>query len=261
MYTLYLLALGQLLSELSYFYFIRLGEDSGESTIRLKRRWNPTNNMSTQKETVQYIIDRLGHKNVFTAKAMFGEYALYAGGVVVALICNDQLYVKDMPESQELADYCDMDSPYPGAKEHYLIEEHHYGQIENLSQILLDIAQARSKTTKTKSPKKHAAGSFSDRVIKLALSIPKGHVTTYGAITHAAGGAYRQAQSITTILGRAYQEGQKDIPFHRIVYSDGKVWTNNEIDSRRRTLYKKEGIELDANGRIKDFKEKLIEFK
>lgn len=217
--------------------------------------------MSTQKETVQHIIDKLADKNVFTAKAMFGEYALYADGVVVALICNDQLYVKDMPESQELADYCDMDSPYPGAKEHYLIEEHHYEQIENLSEILLDIAQARSKTTKARSPKKYVAGSFSDRVIKLALSIPEGRVTTYGAITHAAGGAYRQAQSITTILGRAYQEGQKNIPFHRIVYSDGKVWTNNEVDSKRKALYRKEGIELDVKSRIKNFKEKLIEFK
>ena len=217
--------------------------------------------MSTQKETVGHILARLGRKNTFTTKAMFGEYALYAEGVVVGLICNDQLYVKDMLESQELADYCDTDSPYPGAKEHYLIEEHHYGQIENLSQILLDIAESRKKAEKSKLAKKLVPGSFSDRVIKLALSIPSGRITTYGAITRAAGGANRQAQSITTILGRAYQEGQKDIPFHRIVYSDGRVWTSNEYDAKRKTLYKKEGVEIDANGKIKNFKDKLFEFK
>jgi alkylated DNA nucleotide flippase Atl1/TfoX/Sxy family transcriptional regulator of competence genes len=217
--------------------------------------------MSTQKETVAYMLQKLSPAKSFSTRAMFGEYALYADGIVVALICNDQLYVKDIPESQELADYCDMDSPYPGAKEHYLIEEHHYEQIENIGQILLDIAKARKKKEKPKTVKKHAAGSFSERVIKLALSIPKGRVTTYGAITHASGGAYRQAQSITTILGRAQQDGQKDIPFHRIVYSDGRVWTNNEVDVKRKTLYKKEGIEIDAKGKIKNFKEKLFEFK
>jgi methylated-DNA-protein-cysteine methyltransferase related protein len=211
--------------------------------------------MSTQKETTAYILKKLGEGSSFSVRAMFSEYALYADGVV------DQLYVKDMSESEELADYCDMDSPYPGAKEHYLIEDHHYDQIENLSQILLDIAKARKKKEKSKTVKKHAAGSFSDRVIKLALSIPKGRVTTYGAITHAAGGAYRQAQSITTILGRAQQDGQKDIPFHRIVYSDGRVWTNNEVDANRKTLYKKEGIEIDDKGKIKNFKEKMFEFK
>ncbi len=217
--------------------------------------------MSTQKETVNYIVQKLGSKNVFSTRAMFGEYALYANGVVVALICDNQLYVKDMPESQELADYCDMDAPYPGAKDHYLVEDHHFEQIENLEQILLDIADARTKKTKTKTPKKVVAGSFSDRVIKLALSIPSGRVTTYGAITHAAGGAHRQAQSITTILGKAYQNGQKDIPFHRIVYSDGRVWTNNEIDLKRKALYKEEGLELDSKNKIKNFKDKLIEFK
>ena len=84
--------------------------------------------MSTQKETVNYIVQKLGSKNVFSTRAMFGEYALYANGVVVALICDNQLYVKDMPESQELADYCDMDTPYPGAKDHYLVEYHHFEQ-------------------------------------------------------------------------------------------------------------------------------------
>lgn len=225
--------------------------------------------MSTKKETTEYILENLRAAKVFSVRAMFGEYALYADGVVVGLICNDQLYIKDMPESQELADYCDMDSPYPNAKEHYVIEEQHYDQIENLSQILRDIARSRKAKKansteargKVKTSKKVVVGSFSDRVIKLALSIPSGRVTTYGAITHAAGGAYRQAQSITTILGRAYQEGQKDIPFHRIVYSDGRVWSNAEYDKKRLTMYKKEGVEIDEKGKIKNFRDKLLEFK
>ncbi len=68
--------------------------------------------MSTQKETVEFILEKLGDKR-FSVRAMFGEYALYAdpsksssraGGRVVGLICDDQLYVKILPESAELED-------------------------------------------------------------------------------------------------------------------------------------------------------------
>ncbi|MES2315323.1 MAG: TfoX/Sxy family protein [Patescibacteria group bacterium] len=58
--------------------------------------------MSTQKETVEFIIEKLGDPKRFAVRAMFGEYALYADGKVVGLICDDQLYVKILPESVEL---------------------------------------------------------------------------------------------------------------------------------------------------------------
>ena len=44
--------------------------------------------------------------------------------------------------------------------------------------------------------------TFSERVVELALSIPKGKVTTYGAIARAAGAGPMAAQSITSILGK-----------------------------------------------------------
>ena len=58
--------------------------------------------------------------------------------------------------------------------------------------------------------------TFSERVIKIALEIPKGRVTTYGRIARAAGAGPMASQSITSILGKAYTNGIKNIPFHRI---------------------------------------------
>jgi len=95
--------------------------------------------------------------------------------------------------------------------------------------------------------------TFSERVVELALSIPEGRVTTYGALAKAAGGGERAAMSITSILGRAYKKGQADIPFHRIVYSDGRVWMNESYKERRLKQYEDEGIELDSKGRIVNF--------
>lgn len=103
--------------------------------------------------------------------------------------------------------------------------------------------------------------SFSDRVVSIALSIPSGRVATYGAIARAAGGGGQSARSITGILGKAYQQGEKRIPFHRIVYSDGRVWTNSPYDEKRKVLYKKEGIKIDAKGKIVNFEKIKVEFK
>ena len=103
--------------------------------------------------------------------------------------------------------------------------------------------------------------TFSERVIKIALSIPKGRVTTYGRIARAAGGGTMASQSITNILGKAWKNGEKNIPFHRIVYADGHIWVDDKHRKERLKLYKKEGIELDEKDRIKNFQSVLIEFK
>lgn len=101
---------------------------------------------------------------------------------------------------------------------------------------------------------------FSEKVIALAKMIPKGRVTTYGRIARAAGGGAMASQSITAILGKAHQEGVKSIPFHRIVYANGTIWINDAYKKERFALYKKEGIEVDPKGKIKNFEEILFEY-
>lgn len=103
--------------------------------------------------------------------------------------------------------------------------------------------------------------TFSDRVLKLALSVPSGRVTTYGDISRAAGGGAMAAQSITSILAKAWDNGEKNIPFHRIVYAHGKIWTSPEYHKERMKKYKQEGIEVDEKGYIKNFADILFRFK
>ncbi len=107
---------------------------------------------------------------------------------------------------------------------------------------------------------KKAKQSFSDRVLALALSIPAGRVATYGALAKAAGGGPIAAQSVTGILGKAWDRGEHGIPWHRIVYSDGRVWLDEETRKKRLALYKKEGISLDKRDRVVDFQDKVFEF-
>lgn len=112
--------------------------------------------MATQKETVSFILEKLGNQKHFTTRAMFGEYALYADGITVALICDDQLYIKILPQSSELERICEKDTPYPGAKMHYVIPEDEIGQIEDLPLMLKSIAVALKAEKKKKGAKKRS---------------------------------------------------------------------------------------------------------
>lgn len=103
--------------------------------------------------------------------------------------------------------------------------------------------------------------TFSERVVKLALMVPPGMVTTYGRIAIAAGGGAMASQSVTAILGKAWLAGEKGIPFHRIVYADGRVWMDPAHEEARRKLYKKEGIALSEKGVIEEFRDKLFDYK
>lgn len=95
--------------------------------------------------------------------------------------------------------------------------------------------------------------TFSERVIQAALSIPLGRVATYGDIARVCGGGGQAARSISGILGRAQRKGVTGIPWHRIVYSGGKVWTSETYDEIRSKIYKKEGIIVNEKGYIQNF--------
>ena len=89
---------------------------------------------------------------------MFGEYALYADGKVVALICDNLLHVKILPASKALDVLCERAAPYPGAKPHYIVEEGEFSNMPNLSEILFAIAESVPvKKRKGKSASRRAA--------------------------------------------------------------------------------------------------------
>ncbi len=97
--------------------------------------------------------------------------------------------------------------------------------------------------------------SFTEKVIKIALAIPRGRVISYGALARAAGGGALAARSISSILARAEERGIQNIPWHRIVYAGGRVWINARTERERTKRYRQEGIEIDTKGRIKNFGE------
>jgi TfoX/Sxy family transcriptional regulator of competence genes len=78
--------------------------------------------MSTTPATIAHLLDALAPLPL-TSRKMFGEYALYLDGKVVALVCDDLLYLKPTPGAQAALPDCPTGHPYPGAKLHLLVTD------------------------------------------------------------------------------------------------------------------------------------------
>ncbi len=77
--------------------------------------------MATLQSTVDFIVEQIAGAGQVFARKMFGEYGLYCDGKMVALICDDQLFVK--PTAAGLAHIGEIveGAPYPGAKPCFLV--------------------------------------------------------------------------------------------------------------------------------------------
>lgn len=70
-----------------------------------------------------YVVEQAQGAGPVHAKAMFGGYTVYCEGKPVALICNDQLYIKPTEEGKKHIGQPEEAPPYKGAKPHFLIQE------------------------------------------------------------------------------------------------------------------------------------------
>jgi TfoX/Sxy family transcriptional regulator of competence genes len=94
--------------------------------------------MSTKHSTAEYILDQLVSLNEnVSMRKMFGEYALYYDGKVVALICDDTLFVKITEEGKTfVGDSYREGFPYPGAKPAMEIDDDLLEDRERLSELI-----------------------------------------------------------------------------------------------------------------------------
>lgn len=79
--------------------------------------------MASDADFMAYVCDQLAPVGGITTRRMFGEYAVYCDGKVVAFICDNQLFVKPTDAARAWAGAIPEGFPYPGAKPHWLVDE------------------------------------------------------------------------------------------------------------------------------------------
>jgi TfoX/Sxy family transcriptional regulator of competence genes len=97
--------------------------------------------VSTKQSTADYLEEQLQDLPIRTRK-MFGEYALYCDEKVVAFICDDQLFIKPIPEAKEFIGNPEEAPPYPGAKNYYLITADKWEDSAWLKELIEVVAAA-----------------------------------------------------------------------------------------------------------------------
>jgi methylated-DNA-protein-cysteine methyltransferase-like protein len=98
--------------------------------------------------------------------------------------------------------------------------------------------------------KKQTTTNFFQDVYEVVRLVPKGRVTSYGAIGH-----YLGVKSSARMVGWAMYDSPKNVPAHRVVNSVGLLTGKHHFKppSKMQRLLEKEGLEV-VRDKVKNFK-------
>ena len=108
--------------------------------------------MATDKSFVEYVIETAGLGSRLTHKKLFGEFALYLDGKVVAFACDNSLFIKPSRAATLLAPDLPQGPPYPQAKD-YPIADELLDDPDALRRLILDTAELMPPPKVKKPPK------------------------------------------------------------------------------------------------------------
>ena len=111
--------------------------------------------MANKQETLDLIAAQAMGSGDVRVKKMFGEAALYLDDVLVAMICDDRLFVKPTTAGHEMLGDPELAPPYPGAKDHFLLSDSLIANQDWLCELLA-VTKAELPAPKPKKPKKQA---------------------------------------------------------------------------------------------------------
>ncbi len=117
--------------------------------------------MGSKQSTVDFILQHIGTAGVMHAKKMFGEYGIYCNDKIVALVCDDQLFVKPTEAGSKFIGNIIEACPYPGAKPYFLISQDKWNDSEWLTH-LIQISAAELPLPKKKVPARKKPRSSRD---------------------------------------------------------------------------------------------------
>ncbi len=110
--------------------------------------------MANDPDFVKFIVDQIDDSCDVTYRNMFGGGTLYSKAKVVALICDNQLFVKPTDAGRSFIGHVVEAPPYPGAKPSFLIQD----EIEDREWLteLITLTEKELPMPKPKKKKKKA---------------------------------------------------------------------------------------------------------
>ncbi len=122
--------------------------------------------MASKPEFVEYVAEQCRGAGEITFKKMFGEYGLYCGGKIFALVCGDEFFVKITKAGERYG--LPKKPPYNGAKDYFLIEDVDNAQFltELITATVKELPEPKPKTPKAKKGDLQKSGTSSKKRTK-----------------------------------------------------------------------------------------------
>lgn len=108
--------------------------------------------MASDPDYVEFVVEQIQSLGEVSHRKMFGEYAIYHNGKVVALVCDNQLFVKQTEAGRAFIGDVVEAPAYAGAKPSFLIGD----QVEDQDWIcrLIKVTEAELPIPKPKKKRK-----------------------------------------------------------------------------------------------------------
>lgn len=116
--------------------------------------------MSSSQKTVDYIVGQMVAAGDVSFKKMFGEYGIFCGDKMVALVCDDKLFVKPTIRGRAYIGDVVEAPPYPGAKPSFLIPTKKLEDIEWLSGLIKITVEELPRSVKKKKVNRKKASEY-----------------------------------------------------------------------------------------------------
>lgn len=95
--------------------------------------------MASSTEYIEFVCSQLEGVGLIRPKRMFGDWLVYIDEKPAILVCDELCYVKMIPEIAELMQEALTGHPYPGAKEHYILDIEHRDEACRVAKILAEV--------------------------------------------------------------------------------------------------------------------------
>lgn len=79
--------------------------------------------MASELEFAEFVADQMEDAGKITFRKMFGEYGVYCDGKIIALICDNKLFIKPTEGGRKFIGSVTEAPAYPGSKMYYFIED------------------------------------------------------------------------------------------------------------------------------------------
>lgn len=107
--------------------------------------------MATNKEYIEWVCEQVKSAGEIRSRKMFGEYMVYCDNKPVLLVCDNMVFVKELPETKAIFAKYEYEPesgfPYSGAKSHYILD------CEN-QELASEMTQSLAAITPFPKPKK-----------------------------------------------------------------------------------------------------------